>query len=821
MFRKYSQATLLLSLFSLLLFSSFSSPALLIKDKDKDKDKDKGKSEKESSEFDYDKLDALILKEINKMRTEAVIDSLEHNDILGMAAGNQAEAMAKKGEVSLVQGSKKYKTTAKRVIASGGTKNAEEIVIAVPAYKGKEEFKPEKIIEEIFAKWKISKKDKPLILNGNNVYAGVSSKLDEDKKKMYISVVFGSYNTFNQGADKRKELDLPYTKKVKKLKSPVNATKECKYCDRFKDYVTLQKGLSVRDNKVYLKYDNLRAFKKLIRKPKDGLAVDIIQRQQYDKPDYNILDNNLVSKGILLKKMYSSDIYKKNLAKPAKKGKSATSLEVCLGTLPKKLEGEYEMNLIIIQENKVCRTVMRSYLEAGDQASSTPLQMLVMPDSTVYLKPPFVPKSESTVLNFVVPFEKNKYDYKVEDIQPFLAALQEPDFIIEGLYIYAYSSIEGDSVANANLQKKRAESIISAFKNIQASPISTSIKTNDSWDLFRLELEGGAFDNLTKMTKKQAIKEINSKGLAKDLEQYLAKERFAQIVMDITYDIKGKKEEKFSVAQFNKAVKKSDTRQAMKIQYFIANSIKKSKYTMDNSWNKMEIPKEAKYSGVLNNQVVMSYQLANYTVNEDQYKELQELAKLDPSNSIITFNNLFCYIKLDELGDAKQQADVQRKIDGLYSSTVPKKMVDGLNIEYQFKVMDALDTLESAEAQIQACIDKIKSFYNFKESSWQNSLKLAYVFERFKDYRFAASLLDPYIEQPKVDEQLLFTYISLCAQVPERLKSRLFVSAMRKAQKANSSRYCELFGDPFLTFQVLDNPFVKEDYNKANCKQGE
>ncbi len=808
MTHKIHSVLVLISLLFMVATNSFSG---------NDKDKKKAGS-RDDSEFNYEGLEKLLLEGINKMRKEVLVDTLEINDILGLAAGNQADAMAKKGEVSLLQGSKKYKTTAERVIAFGGTKNAEEIVIAVPASKGKDDFKPQKIAEEVFAKWKVSKKDKPIITNGNYVYAGVYTRMDADKKKMYVSVVFGSYNTFNLGADKRKELDMPYTKKVKKLKSPTNVAKECKNCDRYKDYVNLQKGLTVRDNKVYLTYDNLRAFKKLIHKPKDGLAVDIIQKQQYEKPEYNILDNNLVSKGILLKKVYSADIYKKNLAKPTKKGRTPTSLEVCLGSLPKKLEEGYEMNLLIIQDNKVCRTIMRSYLEAGDQASNTPLQMLIMPDSTVYLKPPFVPKSESTVLNFVVPFEKNKYDYKAEDMQPFLTALQEPDFIIDGLYIYAYSSIEGDSVANANLQKKRAESIISAFKSIQSSPISTSVKTNDSWDLFRLELEGSQWDNLTKMSKRDAIKEINSKGLAKDLEQYLAKERFAQIVMDITYDIKGKKEEKFAVVQFNKAVKKSDTRQAMKIQYFISSNIRKGKYSMDNSSAKLEIPKEAKYSGILNNQVVMTYQLANNNVTEENYTELKELAKLDPSNTIISFNNLFCYLKLDDLGDAKEQADIQRRIDALYTSTIPKKYVDGLNIEYQFKVMDVLDTMENAEVQIQACIDKIKSFYNFKEASWQNALKLAYVFERFKDYKFAASLLEPYIEQAKVDEQLLFTYISLCAQVPERLKSRMFVSAMRKAQKANSSRYCELFGDPFLTFQVLDNPFVKEDYSKSNCK---
>jgi hypothetical protein len=44
-----------------------------------------------------------------------------------------------------------------------------------------------------------------------------------------------------------------------------------------------------------------------------------------------------------------------------------------------------------------------------------------------------------------------------------------------------------------------------------------------------------------------------------------------------------------------------------------------------------------------------------------------------------------------------------------------------------------------------------------------------------------------------------------------------FVTAMRKAEKLNHDRYCKLFGIPNLTFQILDNPYVKEDYEKANC----
>jgi uncharacterized protein YkwD len=758
----------------------------------------------------------LILDGINRLRIENSIDTLEANETLTKASDIQATDMAKNNKAQL-QGSKgKYKTTAKRVTAVGGTKNAEEIVLAYSALKGKGPITPKELADAVVAKWKMGKKEIAIIKNGNYVYASPSVELDETGKKVYISVVFGSFNTFNTGAKKKSELKVPFTSKNKKIKEP--DTRVCKNCDKFKDYEGLEKGLYVKDGKIYLKYENLKTLSKLIKKPKDGLAVDIVQRAQYEKPDYNIVDNNLLSKGVLLKTLTSDKLYSKNLVKPEKKGKKVTKLDVQLGILPSGIKGAYELNLLIVQDGKLCKTVMKTYLEQGDQDSNSPLTMLLMPDSAAYFKPPFEPKSESTLLNFTVPFEKNKSDYKEEDMAPFLDALQEPDFFIEGLYITAYSSIEGDAGANAKLQKKRAESIIKALSNMQKEGVVTNVKTSDSWNLFQLEMEGGKYDNLTQMAKEKAIQTINSKGLAAELEPVLAKERFAQIVMDVTYDITGPKEEKFSVSKFNQAVKKADIKQAYKIQYYVGKQMRMQKYTPE-ALSKLIVPNEAKYSGVLNNQVVLHYMFNNNTPDDEDYEQMKKLATLDPSNNYITFNNLFCAIKLDStIGDKKAQGDMQSRIDAMYKSQVPKKYVDALNIEWQFKIIDAMDSVEGGEPVIQACIDKIKSFYNLKESSWQNNLKLAYVFARFRDYKFASNLLAPFIKQDKVNEQVLFAYASFCSQVPELIKSRLFVLALEKAEKANHERYCKLFGEPFLTFQVFDNPFVKADYNKAGCK---
>ncbi len=773
-----------------------------------------------SSDFNTKEAEIALLKVLNKVRTDNKLDSVEYNDILGKAAAIQSADMAKNGKAELDNSKGKYKTTEKRVIASGGTNKTQELVLATSILKGKVSMSAQELAEAAFYKWRVGKIPQSIIKNSDFLFASPSVTLDASGKKAYISIVFGSFNTFNSGADKKKELPVPYSSKTKKLKTPED--RSCNACKKFKDWEGLASGLYVENGKIYIKYANLKALSKFIRKSKDGLAVDIVQRAQYDNPDYNIVDNNLISKGVLLKTVTMSKLYSKNRIKSVKKGSrviKATKLDVQLGELPKKITGPYELNLLIVQDGKLCKVIMPSKIEQGDQESNTPLSMLLMPDSAAYFKPPFEPKSESTLLNFNVPFEKNKSDYKEADMEPFLTALQEPDFFIEGLYITAYSSIEGDAKLNEKLQKKRAESIVKALSKMQKAGVVTNVKTTDSWNLFQMEAEDGKYDNLTKMTKEKAIQEINSKGLSDELEPILVKERFAQIIMDVTYDITGNKEEKFSVSKFNQAMKKFDIKQCLKIQYYIGKQMRTQKYTGE-ALSKLNIPFDAKNAGLLNNQVVLRYMYNNNVATEEDLIEMKKLAALDPSNNYITFNNLFCAVKLDStLGDTKAQNEMQKNIDAMYKTDVPKKYVDALNIEWQFKIIESMDSAENSELVTQACIEKIKTFYNIKESSWQNNLKLAYIFARFKDYKFAASLLAPFIPQQSVNENVLFAYASICAKMPELYKSRTFVMALKKAEEANHDRYCKLFGAPNITFQVFDNPNVKADYKKAACSK--
>jgi outer membrane protein OmpA-like peptidoglycan-associated protein len=771
-------------------------------------------SAQSQDDFNINDLPNYLVRELNKFRLLNGLDTFEVNQILVDAAAIDAEKMSESGQVKVDPEKAK-----KNLVKAGGTKKGEEVAMNAPISKGRDNYKTEQVAKIIWTRWENNKKDKVILLSPQYMMIGIKCVPDEGNKKAYAVAVFGGYDSFNEGAKKKKELAVPFNTKSKKLLMP--DVKSCKNCDKWKNFDLLQKGLIVENGKIYLEYANLKDLKRLLKKTKDGLAVDVVQRSQYEKADYNIIDNNLLNKGVMQKIVFKDKVFSKNLIVPdknAKKKVKINKLKLEMGKFNPKITGPYELNLIVVQDGHVCRTVTRSYLENGDQESSTPIGLIPAPES-IGLKPPFEPRSESSILNFTIPFEKNKSEFKAEDIQPFIKAMNEPDFVIDGLYIYAYSSIEGNADANAKLQRKRAESVTKVLQSMQNNKINPNIETKDSWNLFELEMEDGKYADIVKLGKEKAIQKINTDGaLLKELEPVLAKQRFAQIVMDVTYDITGDKEQKFSVVSFNRAVKANKMAQAYKIMEYTFGKKLEKKYTED-VLDSMKVPNDAAFINLLNNKVYFNFLGNSSIVDEDDYEELKRLEKLDPTNDIVRYNRLYSSIVLDStLGTKEQQQKTQQEIDALYKTKIAKKLVDGINIEWQFKIMESLDTMENAEPLIEACITKIKSFYNFKEATWQNALKLAYAFTRGKDYKFSSNVLEPFLKVENVNENLLFSYISIASHLPEKFFSRTFSDALHKAKERNPERYCQLFGEPRMSFQVLENPNAKKDYREAGCR---
>ncbi|HBF88465.1 MAG TPA: hypothetical protein DDX39_07480 [Bacteroidales bacterium] len=760
-------------------------------------------------EFDANLLRQLVFNTLNKQLVFNNREELEFNQILNQAAENQAEFMAEIDEVYEFQNDDNTKATiADRIQFFGGSRFGVENLNKTPIQKGKEFFSYKQIAEEIVFKWTSSKKSFELLTNQKYTLIGIGFGINEAGKKLYISFVLGNYKSLNNGAIRRKELDVPFSSKMFGLQP--EDEKACKNCDKFKNIETLQHGLFVRNGKIVFKYNDLKALKKLIKKPTDALTVDVVQKEQYSCIGDNIIDNNLFNKGVLLKRVYSNKLYKKNLIK----GEKVNEIEVVLGKFPKKIQGEYELNLVIIQDKYVCKNLSKTYL-IDAEVESTNLLGLVADTVTLNNEKGFTPKVESSVLNFKIPFDKNKFTYKSEDVEPFIKSLNEPDFIINKLKISAFSSIEGSETENKILQEKRAESIINVLNSRQKTKISTEISTDENWEDFKKDILNSKHEKLASMTMSEAKEYLKTNNLQDELEPILSNHRYATIEMNITYDMMGQKEEAYVVSRFNKAVKEKNLPLALSIQKYIFKKILNETYSKDAVFNQI-IPLQKDFAGLMMNKLWLEKYVNNSDINETYAERIEALAELDPFNSYINFNNLYCDVLFKNLGDDNRIKEIQDKISELYFTTLSKYTVDKLNLEYQFKIIKTLDTLETPHPKVVESLDRIKQIVNLKESNWQNSLKLSYMFLKQEDYDFARKLLEPFIDDKTVFEELIFTYISLCTFSEHKIYSNKFVLAMQKAQELNPERYCKLIKEKKLSFQIFENEKVKDDYCK-NC----
>jgi len=269
--------------------------------------------------FNIDDLPNILVRELNKFRLKNGLDTFEVNQVLIDAAAIDCNKFAKAG-VAKVDPEK----VKKNLVKAGGTQKGEEVTMLSPVSKGRDNYKTAEVAKVIWTRWENNKKDKEILLKPQYMLIGIKCVMQKDGKKIVATAVFGGYDSFNTGAKMKKELAVPFNTKSKKLLTP--DAKSCKSCEKWKNYDVLQKGLKVENGKIYLEYANLKDLKRLLKKTKDGLAVDVVQKSQYEKADYNIVDNNYQNKGIMGKVIAKDQVFAKNLIKPDPKAKKKVKI---------------------------------------------------------------------------------------------------------------------------------------------------------------------------------------------------------------------------------------------------------------------------------------------------------------------------------------------------------------------------------------------------------------------------------------------------------------------------------------------------------------
>ena len=743
------------------------------------------------------------------------LPKMKHNVSLDSTAQYQADFQASKDEKT-VENNSPYRTTYFRLRKYGLAGNGEELVAKAKAYLGETEYSYYDLSLALVQSILKNVKTADVMLNEQYTYMGFGANTDAAMKSIYISLILGNDRTFNPYKAAYNDKDVPYTKGQAGLKG--YDEKICKKCASEPGLEMLSEWVSVNKNgEIYINCDNYKELKRLIGKDGDAIAIDIIQEGQYEC-DHHQVDYDLYHRGTVTKPITFEKIMTVNENANLKSGKVIAKI----GTLPDNVDDNKNLELAVLvlkEGNHVCRSVIAKNIESKGADYTEKINFL-KDEQGIKSTGEWTISPEEGTFSVSFPYEAKKIDYTAAGFNLDKKDPDLPQYKVNGVELISHISPDYYQDASyKTIQEKRAAAI---KKDLQKYFPGMDIKLvyDYCWDEFKEKItQHEEYYDLSFKTLEEAAKELRlyNRYAAKVLDtNYLAPLRTMELRQSVTYYADSPTgEEAFALWKFNNAVK--DPKKlgfAMSVEDYILKQVENGKFS-SSSLEKMEIPFKKEYQTLLNNKLYAQY-YKSQKLTSAMAEQMTKIYNLNTNNQLLMYNTTVADVLAATINSTADIAKTQAAIDRLYSvPAIPKDRVNSLNLEYQFKVINYLDTLPAnteTTTLINNTYAKIKEIRNEKLDSWKNAFKLASYFNKRHDYMYSLSLMNPFLDDPTISEDFIFSYFSLAAHREETYLSGLFTKAVQLAAEKNPVRLCGLIDK--LPTCILEN----EDAKKIICK---
>ncbi|MFY7671531.1 hypothetical protein ACOSP6_10655 [Tenacibaculum sp. MEBiC06402] len=566
------------------------------------------------------------------------------------------------------------------------------------------------------------------------------------------------------------------------------------------------------DNKLYFEVNNKSWYNALFKEKGDGIAVDIVRRKRYSC-DKEVKPSQI--RGVLLPPVYE-------INKPGKlKSVGLNRYSVYIGKVPPNLQKEeIEFNLLFLHNKAFCKYYTIYNLEKYPRGL---LDMGVYLDNITYKNKRITSNKNNIVtkykkLTFSIPFEKDKSEYKPEDIKPLYDSLKLTDYNIKKIDINAYASVEGSTERNFVLQKQRAKSIAGSLQSFQEPSIITRISTSENWVEFFNDIKKTKHKKLVKLPKKNVkAKLINE--YAANLEPILRNHRKAVVVLSLE-----KKDEYKElhvdqlVTLFNKAVRADKLEEACAIQNSILDRLR-DKFKPQVLKN-MKIPKTKKYLRLLTKNCIFKYFVdLRQTLNVE--KELLQLEKLEPNDKRLKYNLAVLKFIIWKHKARKINRDkFKKEILNLKEYGISKELIDKMIVNYHIIKAEEDSRKNNHEGKDKSVKYILKSYQDLVLSDF-DYLSIAQFFTYYSSIYDAIHTIEDKVNNITVDEDLLFYYLNLTITKEELTNTEAYRTVMLNAINMNKKRFCGLYNSALnkgVTFQLLEDEFLRATYCE-NCSK--
>lgn len=564
---------------------------------------------------------------------------------------------------------------------------------------------------------------------------------------------------------------------------------------------------------IYLEYHDKAVLQEIISENRDGLAIDIIHKDQFKCAGDIDLYPSPVHDGFLLEPVFSKGLYRNN------QHHDTNRLYTYLGKVPASLEQkDFQLNVVLIKNNRVCEEVYPVAIPFSDlplfrinpiwafskDETVQPIQV-----AAVEHMKRSASKAISSTESLKLQFDKSSIRFFPGEWEKVIQFIDKHRDQIDSIQVLAYSSIEGSTANNLVLQQERADTIKVALEKLGLDSSKVKTQAAENWDLFYRQVLGTAWGSLIQMERKQVKQKLKEPGVEESLSALLAEQREAQVIVYYQQSRNGAfspyetaltvDDAKTKIKALQTAINQEKTEKALQLQEDLIRLFLEFKIKLSDLLE-VNIPITSKHKWLLSNALSLELFFKKNIRTDEAYinriKEIQALAPLDLS---LQFNYLGYAVRyLYEEGrpledpEALNAAILQlydRRETAIQYQNIERSL-DRLMVNFHLTAVDYYFQ-QRRYADRNTSMLAIQDFFSQEDISEAEALSLTRFFNRNYYLDWSLETMRPYLERQDASEDLLFTYFQTSSIWKGGEREASYYELMEQCLVKNSKRLCQ------------------------------
>lgn len=733
---------------------------------------------------DHEKLSELLIEKVNKLRLEKGKQPLQRHKDLAKAAKLHSKYMVSRNSLNHIQINTAFPKPKDRVNNFNKSfTNVGENILYTRSKKlplSKSDIK--KLAIEMYISWRNSPGHYANMISDAFQYGDFGFMYNSKTKRVFATHVF---------AKKGYIIDGQLSENAFSVK-PSDVT--CHNLMGNKDNIVVNVGnaITVTNGEVILGYHDLETIQEIIENINDGIAIDLIDREQLTCGKDNRLDVSEIYEGVMLKPVYRDELFSNNTAENPKR------LLVSLGKIPMHLRGKnLSPNMILIKDGKKC-----SYNVPSNIPSRRYDLRAIAPE--IY-SPEIELKTEGVNGIYEVSF-----DFKSGQTIPIKKPLVKINTdSIHSIDIKSYTSVDGNSKTNEKLHIERANYINNFLKqdmNIRTKSINIDAKEN--WDLCYYQIELLGLENKLGRNKDK-IKQYLESHRDQNWKDALSDQRRSKAIIYLNGTWKT---DDYYYLQYNliDAMLNENydlANKALAEMYLKDNSdlFLNEEFVLDKLFDKPELVQNVSALLLKN---VYFYSLDNivfFVRNWLSQPELLSEAAQKNLLNLYTITSRRLLRNWDVSSDNFSKVMHPEKVESLFESYKNQDKVNPLFLNYHMASIEYFGQINYS-SKISESFDFIADYFRSQSQSIEDDTDLSLFFNSWSMYHMTVENLGDRFENKKLDEVSTFVFLKTFVAYQKEYDAELLLNIHKQAISFNKKRWCDWIDKDF---QNLRNDGVK------------